>query len=260
MLPEAQYHAAQSQPPQVVETPEAVSGVRGFFRNIRGLYHSIADPAQGTLADQCIQLEDALKRTQSDYMHVSRDYQQSRRLTTMLDDKLHQERVKAAELSRQLESYKKECEDLRKWGNGIQSQNEEFRTHIVDLETGLGPSHEEDYYRSQFERLKLLIESDIVRYSRGNARQVLSDEAQKDILDILSKTGEEAAKSAQFLGGEQYPLPVLYSSNRWRHALIRHIVSLFLFPKVFDGFAFGVSQEFSKSLQLVEQDILSRGT
>jgi septal ring factor EnvC (AmiA/AmiB activator) len=258
----AQFHVNQAQHLGAlgVQTQEDASSFGGFLRGLRAAYHTFTDPTQRALAERCVQLGDSLERTQSELSRLSRDHQYKQDLVAKLDDQLHKERVTVAELRRQLGSYQQECEGLRKWANGIHSQNEEFRTQIIDLETGLGPTLGEDYYQSQFEGLKRLIEKDIVRHSKSNSKQVLSDEAQKEILEVLSKLGEDGEKSARFFADGQFALRVLYASNRWRHAMIRHIAGLFLLAQVFDAFAFGVSKELSKSLQLVEQDILSRGT
>ena len=50
-----------------------------------------------------------------------------------------------------------------------------------------------------------------------------------------------------------------YGTSRWRHRLIRHVVALFLFNRVFEPFALGISQEFSDGLRVIDMNVNTQG-
>ena len=170
-----------------------------------------------------------------------------------------EEHDKVEALHRQLEDRRREIESISKMAVDYQTQNEEFRTQIFALGTGRGPLKDEEFYTSTFEELKCLVEKEIVKLSKAHANLVFAEQEQGELLQRISEIGSCGQKCAEFLKTEKYSLQKLFSQGQWRHPLLRHIVAWFLLERVFNPFAFGISQEFSEGLKCVEMDVISRG-
>jgi hypothetical protein len=166
--------------------------------------------------------------------------------------KLHDIQIQNACFQTEKQLLKEENDHLRK-------DNGQLRTYIVDMESGKGPLHDEEYYIQGFEELRGAIESWIAKHSKANSGQALSEQAQVEVSGILAKLGDQGALSSKFLNAERHDIRSLYGNRRSCIALIRHVVALFLFTEVFEPFAFGLPQSFSDELKWMKRDIFSRG-
>ena len=197
--------------------------------------------------------------TTGEYLSLYNNLEHVRNRYGFYKTKYFEERDKVEALQRQLEDRRREIERISKIVVDYQAQNEDFRSEIFALGTGRGPLKDEEFYISTFEELKCLIEKEIVKLSRAHANLVFTEEQQGELLKKISEIGSWGTRCAEFLKLEKYSLQKLYSQGQWRHPLLRHIVAWFLLDRVFDPFAFGISQEFSDGLKCVERDVISRG-
>lgn len=141
---------------------------------------------------------------------------------------------------------------------GLKTDNEAFRAQIFSMGSGRGPLREENHYIHNFESLKTAIDQGVLKLSRANSAATTPP---PEILATISKLGEHGERSAAYFSKSKYhTLPALYSQSQWRLAVIRHVVALFLIDRVFEPYVFGVSQEFSKGLKCIENDVLERGS
>lgn len=187
------------------------------------------------------------------------EYQRLNERASHYRSKYHDEQAKVAGFARQLEDRRKDIENLNKLVSDLQLQNEEFRAQIFAMGTGGGPLNDEEFYSTNWEELKCLVEKQIVKLSKAQVKQTLPEAEQTKILHRLSKLGPRGVKCADFLRSDGHSLQKLYNENHWRHSLLRHIVALFLLDRVFEPFAFGISQELSDGLKFVEKDAKVRG-
>lgn len=197
--------------------------------------------------------------TLTDYSNMCNSYEQLKSRYAHYKARYFEERDNVEALRRQLEDRKREIEAISKIVVDYQSQNEEFRTQIFALGTGRGPLKDEEFYTSTFEELKCLVEKEIVKLSKAHANYVFEEKEQGELFQRISEIGSCGHKCAEFLKMEKCSLQKLYSRGQWRHPLLRHIVAWFLLERVFNPFAFGISQEFSEGLKCVERDVMSRG-
>lgn len=232
----------------------------GVMTSLKAALHSFNDPSQQALMTNYTQLQSELKQLKSKYNSLYNHSRNQEAIVIDLNEKNYQAEVKIAELERRVANYKTDFAALKNWGEKVQSENEKFRTEIVIMETGLGPKYDEHHYRSKFEDLKYLVQREIVKHSKAHASQKISDETKVMILKRISELGIHGQKSAEVLTSGKYAIPTLYSINRWRHALIRHVVGLFLLVNVFDPFTVAVSDEFSVGMKFVEKDMISNGS
>ena len=195
----------------------------------------------------------------ADYSNLYNDYNHVKNRYIHYRTKYNEERDKVEGLQRQLEDRKRETEAISKMAVDYQAQNEEFRTQIFALGTGRGPIKDEEFYTSNFEELKCLVEKEIVKLSKTHANHVFQENEQEELLQRIAEIGSWGQKCAEFLKTEKYSLQKLYSRGQWRHPLLRHIVAWFLLERVFNPFAFGISEEFSEGLKCIEKDCISRG-
>jgi hypothetical protein len=143
----------------------------------------------------------------------------------------------------------------------LEAQIKEFRTQVFEMGSGHGPIKTEEYYSSNFEALGCLIEKEIVKLSKVHRNYTLTDLQTSQVLSYISEVGTLGQKCSDLLKSEgTYSLQNLYSQGKLRILLIRHVIALFLYERIFDPFAFGVSREVSDCLRSVDRDIMFRGT
>jgi myosin heavy subunit len=194
-----------------------------------------------------------------EYANLYDRYQRENHVRVRLQEDYEREKEWVERLQRQNENLKQQCEAVTKWAQELQAHNEEFRTQVVSMEKGRGPIRDEHFYIQSFEGLKRLIEQRVLKLSQTHNNHSLSEPVQADILKRISELGPHGKSSAEVLKSEHHALQKLYNVSRWRHSLIRHIVALYLLDRVFQPFAFGLSQEFSDGLKSIETDVMSRG-
>ena len=115
-----------------------------------------------------------------------------------------------------------------------------------------------EYYSQSFDELNGIAEG-VVRYSRVHISHIPSETHRAQILAHISRLGEHGSKTEEFLESAKDCFQSLYGRGRWRHRLIRHVIALFLFNRVFEPFALGISQEFSDGLRAIDMNVNTLG-
>jgi len=127
--------------------------------------------------------------------------------------------------------------------------------------SGRGPIKTEEYYSSNFEALGCLIEKEAVKLSKIHKNYILPAPHVSQVLDYISQIGALGQKCSDLLSAEGISaFQNIYSQGKFRILLIRHIITLFLYERVFDPFAFGISRELSDCLKHVDKDVMLRGS
>lgn len=193
------------------------------------------------------------------YQHYHGKYQLKKEELARYRIDFQRESEKVLKLQRQNEHLRQECEALKKCAAEFKAHNEEFRTQILAMSSGRGPVLEEEFYIQSFEELKGVVEHGTVKLSRAQADGTLPNENQMKVLELVSGLGLNGKHSADYFRSNESLFPTVYNTGRWRNPLIRHIVALYLFDRIFEPFAFGISQELSEGLKQIEMDVILRG-
>lgn len=141
----------------------------------------------------------------------------------------------------------------------MEAKVKELRSQIYSMATGRATVHDDDYYAGKFNELKCLIETEMLKLSQAHKGHVLSDEVPERLVEKLRDMGENGENCCKGLASGGYSIQVLYSRGILRHALLRHIVALYLFERVFEPFAFGLTDEVSRAFKVVDNNILAKG-
>lgn len=143
----------------------------------------------------------------------------------------------------------------------MEAQVKELRSQIYSMATGRGPEYDDEHYAGQFDKLKCLVETEMLKLSRAHKGQVLSDEIPSRLLEELGRLGDIGESSCSFLANRAYSIQLMYiTQGILRHPLLRHIVALFLYRFVFRPFAVGLSDPVSRAFKSVNKYVLAKGT
>jgi predicted nucleic acid-binding Zn-ribbon protein len=142
---------------------------------------------------------------------------------------------------------------------GLRFDNEDLRRYIVKMENNLQPVQDEEYYIRMFEEIRSEVENWVAKQGKSNAGPALSPSDEGKLFKILSGLGSTGRKSAEFLSQNSF-CTVWYANTRSRIQLLRHIVAIFLFEKIFKPFAAGLPTKFSEALFWIGDDVISRGS
>jgi hypothetical protein len=139
----------------------------------------------------------------------------------------------------------------------IQKDNENLREYITSMSKAQEPIRGEDFYVQSFEELRGHIQSWMAKNSKLNAKEILAEGVQTEVVAFLDKCGPHGIITSKKFGSQ---IRELWTSRRTRVPLLRHIVALFLFETVFDRFAFGHDRAASEYLKWIEGDLFRQGT
>ena len=192
---------------------------------------------------------DDLRRRYNDLAHQLEGYKERKRSDA--------NKIKQLEQSISLQT--KEVEASRGKMVAMEAQVKELRSQIYSMATGRGTANDDDHYARNFIELKYLIETEMLKLSRAHNGHVLSDDVPDMVFEKLMALGETGENCRKVLASKEYSIPFLYSQGIWRHALLRHVVALFLFERVFQPFAFGLPPAVSIAFQVVDSNILANG-
>jgi hypothetical protein len=139
----------------------------------------------------------------------------------------------------------------------IQKDNENLREYITSMSKAQEPIRGEDFYVQSFEELRGHIQSWMAKNSKLNAKEILAEGVQTEVVAFLDKCGPHGIITSKKFGSQ---IRDLWTSRRTRVPLLRHIVALFLFETVFDRFAFGHDRAASEYLKWIEGDLFRQGS
>jgi hypothetical protein len=125
----------------------------------------------------------------------------------------------------------------------------------------------EEHYTSELRHVACTIEDWIAKEIKSNRKAdaenpmkltgILADDVKDQVVSKIASLGTHGRASAAVLGRS---LSEFYKTGESRIALIRHIVSLYLFHKVLDTFAFGFQSPMSEVFNRLEKRVYSQGT
>jgi hypothetical protein len=145
--------------------------------------------------------------------------------------------------------------ELHEKNRNIEQRIAQIQAHAFHIDSGVNPVNEDSYYVSQFNEIKVDLET-WVASSTPNAAATLSKAQETSLLQIISTLGPGAKPTFDALK--------LYSRSWYKNPtvrvqMIRHIAALFVYERVFQPFVFALKAEFSRFLANIEADILSNG-
>lgn len=154
-----------------------------------------------------------------------------------------------------------ELQKLRVENLNIRTDNEELRAQLVSLQKWHGPLQGEEYYTELFKALNSEIGGAIAGQVKKVSRQAPLEVPDWEILSTrIAELGNSGVTSVTFLNSTgSNVIDLLFSSGASRIAFIRHIIALFLYERVFEPFAFGLSGPFSETLKVIQQKSISQG-
>ena len=171
-------------------------------------------------------------------------------------EQVHAQRKTCDNLTCRNQALEELVQKLRGEIAGLRYDNDEIRSYIVQNETDLKPVKDEEFYIQTFEEIKAEVEMWVAKQAKSHAAQMLPQSNEAKLFETLSTWGETGSRSVQFLAPKHY-CGVWYSIMRSRIQLIRHLISIFLFDKIFQPFAAGLPDEFSRALVWIGHDTLS---
>jgi len=157
------------------------------------------------------------------------------------------------------QAYDRDRQSLKKANDELQLECTELRNHIFTVGTGRAPLQTDEYYISKFKQLKGAIEQEMVDLSEQYTDRDLSETAQAKVLEHIAQLGSRGVESCAVLTSRKYSIDFLYRNDELRNSLLRHVTALFLFDKVFEPFAFGISAELSDGLKTIEMELFEQG-
>ena len=144
----------------------------------------------------------------------------------------------------------------------LRNDNQSLRMYIDSMRNAQEPIRGEEKYTQAFEDLNNKITSWILTQSKKNADVTLKDaNIRTAIMTKIKSFGKYGVHTATQI---EPTLQQLYASKKTRAPLIRHILALFLFDRVFDPFAFALkypdpSHDASNYLKFIENDLFLQG-
>jgi hypothetical protein len=166
-------------------------------------------------------------------------------------------KIKQLEVAISLKS--EEAQESREKIAAMEAQVKELRSQIYSMVTGRGPEYDDEHYAGKFDKLKCLIETEMLKLSRAHNGLFLSDEIPMRLFEKLARLGEIGDSCCTVLASRPYSIQLLYTQGILRHALLRHVVALYLFQFVFRPFAFGLPDPVSGAFKFVNGDVLVKG-
>jgi hypothetical protein len=140
----------------------------------------------------------------------------------------------------------------------VLEDNDKLRGDLVAMTRPQQPLYGEDHYIHGLQDLNNGIQSWLVGLSRKTqGKESLTQVSQTKILGKLKEFGSCGQNSAKQLGQH---LEEYYGSKVMRIPLLRHIVGLFLFDRIFDPFAYPMPNEISDWFKCVEDNLFKQGS
>ena len=139
----------------------------------------------------------------------------------------------------------------------LDKDNDLLRTQIASTSCAQEPLREEQFYVSQFDQIRMEIESWAAKETRGKVLEPVTTTCQDTVIAMLVVCGDhgklagDLLRSASSLFGE---------NRRTRIALIRHATAVWLYSMMFDRFAFGFNSKMSDQFKNVETTIYSQSS
>lgn len=142
--------------------------------------------------------------------------------------------------------------------------NQSLRRYIDNMRNAQEPLRGEEKYTQKFEDLNNKITSWVLKQSKQHANTALKDsKVRTAVLTKLESFGVHGQHTATCVRSS---FPQLYNSKKTRAPLIRHILALFLFDRVFYPFAFALkptdsklSHDSSHYLTFIEDELFEQG-
>jgi hypothetical protein len=127
------------------------------------------------------------------------------------------------------------------------------------MRSAAGPINDDGYYVQGVERLNYQIQSWVVKMTKSVSDKRISHRNSDRILEGLEELGETSEETLEMLRSEETSLQRLYEQPRTRIALVRHVIALFFFDRIFNPFAFGLEEDISDQLWSIQDGIFSQG-
>ena len=144
----------------------------------------------------------------------------------------------------------------------VKEDNQSLRRYIDRMSNAQEPIRGEEKYTQRFEDLNNKITLWVLKQSKLNADVTLHDgNLRSSVLTKLESFGVCGRHAATSIRSS---LAQLYASKKTRASLIRHILALFLFDRVFYPFAFALkfpdaSAQASDYMKSIENDLFEQG-
>jgi BMFP domain-containing protein YqiC len=137
----------------------------------------------------------------------------------------------------------------------LKQQNDTLLEDIFHMAGDLDAIHDDDFYRSTFERINSKIETWTANVSR-------TFEKSDDIADISEKLEQKMANGHidrnPYLADSKFKS--LFQNGVTRIQLIRHAIARQIFKDILEPFIFGAAPDVSQALRLIGIDIMRNGS
>jgi hypothetical protein len=193
--------------------------------------------------------------------HVELQFQAANDEIAIMSNRVRQYADQFDTLVQKYSLLSQELQKLKVENLNIRTDNEELRAQLVSLQKWHGPLEGEEYYTELFKALNSEIGGAIAGQVKKVSRQTQLEVPEWEILSTrIAELGNAGVASVNFLNSAgSNVIDLLFSSGASRIAFIRHIISLLLYERVFEPFAFGLSGPFSETLKVIQQKSILQG-
>jgi hypothetical protein len=137
----------------------------------------------------------------------------------------------------------------------LKNDNVLLRAQIADMSSGQEPLREENYYVLEFRQIGMDVDSWAAKETRTMSKKPLSEADCKQLFSELYKSGEHGRKAAEGFEAKTK----LFQERRNRIVLIRHVIAIILFDRIFDVFTFGFKRDYADYFKDIEAQLCRNG-
>ena len=137
----------------------------------------------------------------------------------------------------------------------LKKDNVLLRAQIAEMSSAQEPLREEKYYVLEFCQIGMDVDSWAAKETRTMSKKPLSEADCNQLFSELYKSGEHGKKAAEGFEAKTK----IFQERRNRIVLIRHVIAVILFDRIFDVFTFGLKREYAEYFKHIEAQICRNG-
>ena len=139
----------------------------------------------------------------------------------------------------------------------LKQENSALLSSISKANSAQGPVKDDGYYVDQFEYLNHLIQSSIAGMFKWKSDADLSNNAVSKVVSLLDSIDPHGKCTLKMLRNYKPGVVTLHKDAVLRMALLRHLIALVLWDKIFRVFAFGLDGNVDQNLRTIERALFS---
>lgn len=137
----------------------------------------------------------------------------------------------------------------------LKNDNVLLRAQIAEMTSAQEPLREEKYYVLEFCQIGMDIDSWAAKETRTMSKKPLSEADWRQLFSELYKSGEHGRKAAEGFEAKNK----IFQERRNRIVLIRHVIAVILFDRIFDVFTFGFKRDYAEYFKDIEAQLCRNG-